>query len=258
MPYMKYEPSALRSPGPRTKASLGMADMEDAAMEFAAALPEPSIPLRTAPSEASALETMDSYALPARKSIYTDSEGNISDLQMYTIKASIKRIIYPGYGHFAWLAAEIPVESWPMPDASAAVYLNNVYAGEMHISPDRSKETFLLSLGADERISVSREKITDQITERFIGSRKTKTVTYRITVSSTLTEQAELEIREQIPVSTDKAVAVETADLGDGTVEADTGAVIWRCSAEPGEKVVRTLSYSISWPKDSRLSGKGF
>lgn len=213
----------------------------------------PLVSLTMPASEEETHDTMSSYELPVKKTIASGTAGNMSDLHTYAVRAVVKRVAYPQHGNFAWLAAEIAVSDWPVPDAPAAIYLDGTYAGVSVVAPDRTKDTFLLSLGADERIQVKREKISDHISDVFLRGRKMRKTSYRIHVSGSFAEKTDVEIHDQIPVSADKSIEIEPDSSCDGTVRPETGEVIWNVSVSRDMSVEKELSYSITWPKDQTI-----
>ena len=61
-------------------------------------------------------------------------------------------------------------------------------------------------------------------------------------------------VKDQIPVSSDKAITVETTELSNGLLEEETGEVKWELDAEPDKTVELKLEYNITWPKDKRIT----
>ena len=61
-------------------------------------------------------------------------------------------------------------------------------------------------------------------------------------------------MKDQIPVSNDKAVTVDVIKLSEGVLNEEKGEVSWELMAEPKNAIELELSYSLAWPKDKRLS----
>ena len=76
----------------------------------------------------------------------------------------------------------------------------------------------------------------------------------RIRLVNNSKETVKVLLKDQIPVSTDKAVTVDVLNLSDGVLNDEKGEVSWTLSAEPQNTIELELSYSVAWPKDKRLS----
>ena len=61
-------------------------------------------------------------------------------------------------------------------------------------------------------------------------------------------------MKDQIPVSQDKDITVETLELSGFSLDKETGFLTKEIPLAAGETVTTTLSYKVAWPKDKRIS----
>jgi len=136
----------------------------------------------------------------------------------------------------------------------ASITVEGTYIGKSFIDPGSTQDTLSLTLGQDKRIVVKREKVTDFSSVNFLGSSKKEVFTYQITVRNNKKEKAEMMLKDQYPISTDKDIEVELLDNGGATVNKDNGVLTWKLELAPGEIKKCRISYSVKYPKDKTVN----
>jgi len=199
-------------------------------------------------------ETMSSYMLPDEKDILTDTDGNISVLQMFTVNADYHLLGIPKIDTRCFLTADISSADWPLPPAKASIYIKDIFAGEVYVNPDSNKERFSISLGMDERLTVIRNELPKKTQDALLKNQRKQTRSSTISLVNNSNDTVKVLLKDQIPISTDKAISVELLEASDGLLDSDKGELSWDISIEPGEKKEFNLSYSIAWPKDKHMN----
>ena len=200
-------------------------------------------------------ETMTSYELPGKRDILRDSDGNSAELQRFEVEAKYGLLAVPSLDTRCFMIAVIKNTDWPLPAAEAKIYIRDAYAGQVYVSTDPEKEEFELSLGVDERISVSRKTSPEKTSSAFLKGTKTRQCEYMIRVSSSAADPLKVVIKDSIPVSSDKNITVETVQLSGGKLEEKEGFLTWEKEVGSDKAAEITVEYSISWPKDKILFG---
>jgi uncharacterized protein (TIGR02231 family) len=136
----------------------------------------------------------------------------------------------------------------------ASIMVEGTYIGKSFIDPGSTQDTLNLTLGRDKRIVVKREKVTDFSSVKFLGSSKKEVFTYRITVRNNKKEKAEMLLKDQYPISTDKDIEVELLENGGAVVNTDNGVLSWKLELAPGESKEIRISYSVKYPKDKTVN----
>jgi hypothetical protein len=77
-------------------------------------------------------------------------------------------------------------------------------------------------------------------------------------VKNTRKSAVNVELVDQIPVSQDAEIIVETQNVSGATVDPATGFVTWKLNIPPGESVKLTLSYSVKYPKNKTLNTRSY
>ena len=198
-------------------------------------------------------ETMTSYELPGKRDIIRNSDGNSAELQRFDVKAQYGLLTIPKLDTRCFMIAVIKNEDWPLPAATAKIYIKDAYAGQVYVETDPEKDEFELSLGVDERISVSRKVSPEKVSSVFLKGTKKKQCEYKIRVSSSFADPLKVMIKDSIPVSTDKSIEVETDELSGAKISEKDGFLTWEKTVDSSKAAEISVSYSISWPKDKVL-----
>jgi len=136
----------------------------------------------------------------------------------------------------------------------ASIMVEGTYIGKSFIDPGSTQDTLSLTLGKDKRIVVKREKVADFSSVNFLGSSKKEVFTYQITLRNNKKEKAEMLLKDQYPISTDKDIEVELLDNGGAAVNRDNGVLTWKLELAPGESKKIRISYSVKYPKDKTVN----
>ena len=211
-------------------------------------------PVKMQEAEVQEEETMSAFLLPDLKDILNGTDGNIVVLQSFKVPANYQLLSIPRVDTKSFLTAEINESDWPLPAAYASVYIKDLFAGDIYVDPDTDIDKFSLSLGQDERITVVREELPRKTQEALLKNQRKQVRTSRIKLINNSKETVKVLLKDQIPVSTDKAVTVDVIKLSEGVLNEEKGEVSWELMAEPKNAIELELSYSLAWPKDKRLS----
>lgn len=198
-------------------------------------------------------ETAVEYMLGGTWNISSGKEI-IADLTAQDIKARFHDITIPKADPSVFLAAEVAVSDIEeLYETEAAVYIKGAFMGNVSIDPDLTKDTYDISLGKDETIKAERKQVRRYSSNVLLkGQRKTE-LEYEITVTSRKPAPAEITVIDQVPVAGDKGITVEAADISGAVKDETTGELRWEFTLGAGEKAVRKLAYSVTYPKDQNL-----
>lgn len=201
--------------------------------------------------------SMTEYVLDSYKTILHGIRGTAADLQQFTLEADYRLTIIPKKEKAAFLTAAVKKRDLPSSiRGTASVYVNGMYAGTTNINPDMTKDTVLLSLGKDEKIHVKRKEVGDVTFTDMFETHMINEKMYEIIVSSSSDESVVVHIVDQIPVSRNKGIVVETIDLGNGELDQATGKVEWVLELQPKQTITLPLAYRITWPQDKEIKEK--
>lgn len=256
--HLKFRSAPILSTArPRLAGSMAKAMMADGAAEM---MNEETAMLdfteaKRNEAEVSAGETMTEYELKGVWDLKADGRDVMADLSEKQIACDFHVIAVPKKDSSAYLAAAVKTaDIQDILDTGASVYLNGMYAGEVTVRADLTKETCELSLGRDETVSVRRtqkKKYTSSVLLK--GQYKTEYV-YETTVVSHKQKPCRITVIDQIPVSEEKTIIVEKGDLSSAVLNEETGEVVFEAQLQPQESRTFVLSWNVLWPKDRQIT----
>lgn len=135
----------------------------------------------------------------------------------------------------------------------ANIIFEGTYVGKTFIDPGTTKDTLNLTLGKDKRVVVTREKLKDFSSVKFLGNNKKQILTYEITVKNNKKEEVQLQLKDLYPIPTDKEIEVELLEASNADVDKEAAFLTWNLQLKPGESKKIRLSYSVKYPKDKQL-----
>ncbi len=210
--------------------------------------------MKTAEATVSEEETMTAFELPDLRDLLSDTDGNIASLQSFKVDAKYNSLCIPCVKDTSFLTATITSADWPLPAATAAIYLKEVFAGNVYVNPDSEEETFILSLGQDERLNVIRKELPCKTQDVFLKNQKKKSHEYAIKITNKSSESIKVLLKDSIPVSTDKTIVVDASELSGGVINEENGVIDWEITVADHASEEIKLAYTITWPKDKQIS----
>lgn len=232
---------AMAAPAPAMAAQMNMEAMKQMAS------------LQTEEATVSEEESMTAFELPSLRDVLSDTSGNIADLKNFSVDAKYHILCIPKLSTKSFMTAEIVSADWPLPAAKASVYLKDTFAGEFYVDSYSETDTFNLSLGNDERLHVVRTELPKKTQEALIKNQKKTTYGFKISLLNNSSDNVDVLIKDQLPVSTEKTIVVESSELSGGKLTEESGEIAWEIKAEPKKEVQLSVSYTVAWPKDKRL-----
>ena len=181
------------------------------------------------------------------------SNGKTHSVALKEIKlpATYKYYAVPRVEKEAFLLAEISEYSkYNLLPGEANIIFEGLYVGKTMINPNQTSDTLNLSMGRDKKIAIKREKVADKSGTKFLSSKKEQTFTFDITVRNNKKESAEIVLKDQYPLSTDKEVEIEVAETNGAKENKETGILTWELKLAPNETKKIRMSYKVKYPKD--------
>ena len=199
-------------------------------------------------------ETTISFDVAVPYTIESDGKFQTIEIQRTTTDAEYKYVAVPKLSSYAYLTGNIA--SWAeqsLQSGEATLYFENTYVGKSELNVNQMTDTLTLSLGTDNSILVKREKRQDFTSKRVIGTNKTETYSFLITIRNNKSSQVRITLKDQIPVSSNSGITVEATELTGGRHNQQTGEIRWDLEIKPQETKQIILTYSVKYPKDKTV-----
>lgn len=176
-------------------------------------------------------------------------------LTTHDVPARFKYVAVPKLDKDVYLIAEVAEwESLNLLPGTANVIMEGTYMGKTFIDPSSTQDTLTLTIGADKRVTVKREKLRNYSSKKFLGSTKQQQLAYEVTVKNNKRDPIELELKDQFPVSNNKEIEVELTESTGASVDAPQGLLNWKLIVAPNEGKKIKFGYSVKIPKDKTLN----
>jgi uncharacterized protein (TIGR02231 family) len=212
---------------------------------------EESAPLPVTVSESNISFSFD---VNVAQTILSDGKPEAVELQRLTVPATYSYAATPKLSTSAFLMGYITDwDEYNLLPGESNIYFNNTFTGKGFINTAELTDTLPVSLGADNNITIKRERRKDFTSQKLIGANKVETLSFLISVRNNKSQTAEIKLRDQIPLSQNSDITVEALELTGGKLNAVTGEVSWNLRVEPRETKEIILTYSVKHPKDKKV-----
>jgi len=184
------------------------------------------------------------------------SDGTERKVLLTTVQmdSELRHVCVPRLDLTAYLVGEVTnTADFPLLPGEAGVFIGGAYVGEIALGTIPTGETFDVSFGADDRVSVKRVRLETQTgTTPVVGKRATAAWQWRLDISSAHPQPVTVELREQVPLSPSDDIAVAwKVDAGSpNTEEEDEGILAFTVKVPARSKASATWSYSVTYPGD--------
>jgi len=177
-----------------------------------------------------------------------DKPHSIS-LQEYEVPVHYKYFAIPKMDQDAFLMAHVTgYDKLNLLPGLANIIFENMYVGNSFINPGVTTDTLALSMGRDKKIIIKREKVAELSGLKSMGSSQKQTYTFEIRVRNGKQDAIDLQLKDQIPVSTEKDLEIELLESEGATVSKESGMLTWNLHLAAGESRKIRFSYSVKHP----------
>jgi len=199
-------------------------------------------------------ETTVTFDITSPYSLLSDGKVQTIEIQRTTTPADYKYVTTPKLSPLAYLTGNIT--DWAEQNligGEATLYFENTFVGKSYLNVNQLKDTLTVSLGTDNSILVKREKRQDFTSRKVLGSNKTETYSFLITVRNNKTIPIRITVNDQIPISSNSGIEVDAVELSGGKHNSQTGEIKWDLEIKPQETRQLILTYSVKYPKDKTI-----
>lgn len=188
-------------------------------------------------------------------SIPSDSKPYIVDVTEYKLPATYQHFSVPKLDKDAFLLARITGwEDLDLVEGPANVYYSGTYVGQSYVSTRSVDDTLDLSLGRDNKVLVTRSKIKEYCTKKFLGTTTKETFGYEMNIKNNRKTPILIEVNDQLPISTQGDIIVESIETSNAELDSKTGKLTWSYNLQPGEVKKIILSFSVKYPKNTNVN----
>jgi uncharacterized protein (TIGR02231 family) len=199
-------------------------------------------------------ETTITFDIAIPYTIPSDNKLQTVEIQRLTAPADYKYVTLPKLSPLVYLTANIT--DWAklsLQSGEATLYFENSFVGKSNLNVNQLTDTLTISLGTDNSILVKREKRKDFTSKKVIGTNKTETYSFLLTLRNNKSNTIKITLNDQIPISSNSGITVDLIELSGGRHNAQTGEIKWDLEINQQETKQIILTYSVKYPKDKTV-----
>lgn len=193
-------------------------------------------------------EIKDPYSIP------TDGKQYTVDINELDLDATYQYAVVPKVSTDVFLTAKLTDwNKYNFLSGEANLFFEGTFIGKSLINTAATADTLNLSLGADKNIVVTRTSLKDLAEKQSLSSNRKETRDWQIEVKNRKSQPVDLLIEDQVPVSQNSSIEVETQELSGGQLDKNTGKVSWSFSLKPQDDKKVELKYQVKYPKNQSV-----
>lgn len=175
-------------------------------------------------------------------------------MKEYRIPADYQYFAVPKLEKEAFLIANIPAwDQYNFLEGEANLFLEGGYVGTTIIDANSTQDTLGISLGRDKSIVINRTKVDQFTKKKIMGGNKIASREFEIEIRNKKSVPITIEFYDQIPVSVNSSILVESEQLSEGKLDSSTGFIKWDENIEKGESIKKSFKYIVKYPKNEAI-----
>lgn len=205
-------------------------------------------------SEVRESQTSFQYIVPVPYTIKSSAERTTIDLNVFEVPSQYEYFAVPKLDKDAFLMARVyDWDQYALLAGQVNLYFEDGYVGKSFLDPRTAGDTLNLSLGRDENIVVTRERIDKYTEKKTLGANKIESRGYEIEIRNQKSKTINITLFDQAPISTNSVLEVRNVFYGKGSFNQQTGEIKWKIEIEPNSTIKQELRYEVKYPKKSRV-----
>jgi hypothetical protein len=194
--------------------------------------------------------TTTAFEIELPYSIPSNGKEYQVDIKEENLAAKYQYAVAPKLDNDAFLTAYLTDwEQYNLIEGEASLYFEGMYLGKTLLKTNSTDDTLKISLGRDKNVVVKRTKLKEYNKNKVFSNKKVETRAFEIVVKNKKSTPLSILIEEQIPVSTDKQIEVDT-DADGAILDKVKGRLTWKLDLKPSEERKLKFSYTVKHPED--------
>jgi uncharacterized protein (TIGR02231 family) len=198
--------------------------------------------------------TTTQYEIDEITTIENDGKLNTISIKETAINAFYEYYTAPKLEEAAYLTAKLT--NWQdlnLIPGESNLFFEGTFLGKSFLDMSDGADTLSLSLGVDKGIVVNRTMLKEFSTKKFLGSNRTDSKQFEITVRNNKTVPVNIIVEDQFPISPQKEIEVDDMKYEGAKLNDDTKVITWSYTIEPKQQKKMEFKYTVKYPKDKNL-----
>lgn len=210
-----------------------------------------AIPVSVAMQEA---QTSVEFNIENPYSVTNDGKPCQVEINQVNVNATYQYYTAPKISTDVFLTARVTdLNKYNLLSGDANVFFEGTYIGKSRIDMRAMSDTLNLSLGNDKGILVKRTLEKNLTQNQTFGSNKKETKSWIIEVKNRKNQKINLLVDDQVPVSQNSSIEVETQETSGAKPDVVTGKVSWNFLLNSQEVKKVQLTYMVKYPKSQQV-----
>ncbi len=262
-----YQPLPPPSARVRRKAAMpaGLAraastGIEPGAEEFLAAdlapLPEPAV-AQAVQAEVDTSGAAVTYHIPRQADVPADGTPSKITVGVLSLEPELDYLTVPKLVGEVFRRAKVKNDSeYTFLPGPVSLFYGNEFVGRASLPKVAPQEEIETTMGLDDRITVKRDLVLQEVGKQFIGDRRVHRYAYEIAIQNLLPTEANVVVRDQLPVSANEEIKVKAEELlPPPDREGEQGELSWKLVLQPQEKRTVRIEFTVTAPRGVALVG---
>ena len=222
----------------------------------AAPMAPPPVKAEEAGSQLESSAFSAEFKAPGRISLASDGAQKSFVLARLAVQPTLLAKAAPGLDPTAYLQAHfIDAEDAPLLPGEVSLHRDGAFVGESRIGFVAPGDGLDLGFGADDKIKIQRAPVNRKENEpTWYNQSKIETREFKTTVKNLHDFPIKVQLIDQVPVSENTAITVETLPVTTPPTEKQVadkrGVMSWTLDLAPSEAKDIRLAYRLRWPAD--------
>jgi uncharacterized protein (TIGR02231 family) len=188
-------------------------------------------------------------------SVPADGKPYLVEIDQVTAEAKYQYYAAPKLSTDVFLTARITDwTKYNFLSGEANLFFEGTFIGKSKLDTRAANDTLSLSLGVDKNIVVKRMMQTELNEKQgILGSNKKETRDWNISIKNRKTQAINLLVEDQVPVSQNTAIEVDTQEISGAEMNKVTGKLSWNFTLEPQAVKQLRVKYQVKYPKNQSV-----
>lgn len=187
--------------------------------------------------------------------IKSNNENHIVFVKQKDLDTKFRYYSVPKLDNGVYLVAQMTkLDELQLVPAKANIYFDGSYIGETYIDPTNMDDTLNLSMGRDPNIVVKRTLQKKDSKDKIVAERRERSFSYLIEVRNLKSSNVDIVIQDQVPITQNGDINIETGDLNKAKFDSTTGLIEWTLSIKPKELKTIDYSFKVKHAKDKQVN----
>lgn len=194
------------------------------------------------------------YEIQEIATVNNDGKVNTMSINDKSIEAYYEYYAAPKLDEAAYLTAKlINWQDLNLIPGETNLFFEGTFLGKSYLDLSTDSDTLSLSLGVDKGITVKRTLLKEFSNKKFLGSNRTDTKHYEITVRNNKNVPVNIIVEDQFPISTIKEIEVDDLKYDGGKLNDETKIITWTYTIDPKQLKKMEMKYNVKYPKEKKL-----